>query len=226
MNINEFQKKTGYFFKDEGLLKAAFTHTSYANENNIRSYERLEFLGDAIVDMIVAEALFNNYPDIDEGNMSRIRAALVCEKSLAELAREIGINECMMLGHGAEMSGYRENASILSDMFEALVAAIYLDAGFNNARDYVIAVFADRIDKAVKSGDVVDYKTRLQETLQKNGKCNIVYELLEADGPVHHCLFTIRVLADAKPLGCGQAYSKKEAQQLAAKEALEKLENI
>ncbi len=223
MNITEFQKKTGYFFKNPELLKAAFTHTSYANEHNTESYERLEFLGDAIVDMLVAEVLFSKYPDIDEGTMSRIRASLVCEKALCELAENIGIGACMLLGNGAEMSGYRKNASILSDMFEALVAAIYLDAGFDNARDYVISVYGDKIDEVVKKGNVVDYKTQLQEKLQVKGACEIVYKQLSAEGPVHHCLFEMQVVADGKVLGTGKAYSKKEAQQLAAKEALEKL---
>ena len=223
MDITEFQKKTGYLFKNPELLQSAFTHTSYANEHNTKSYERLEFLGDAVVDMLVAEVLFLKYPDIDEGDMSRIRASLVCEKALASLAEKIGIGECMLLGNGAELSGYRKNTSILSDMFEALVAAIYLDAGFLNARDYVVSVYGDKIDEVVKKGNVVDYKTQLQEKLQKNGPCEIVYEEVSAIGPVHHCLFEMQVVADGKVLGKASAYSKKEAQQAAAKLALEKL---
>ena len=223
MNITEFQRKTGYFFKNEELLKSAFTHTSYANEHNIKSYERLEFLGDAIVDMLVAEYLYNNYPDIDEGVMSKIRASLVCEKALSELAKELHINECMLLGNGAELSGDRNKASILSDMFEAHIAALYLDAGIENVRDYVLQIYGGRIDEAVKKGNITDYKTALQEKLQQNGSCQIVYEQVSAVGPVHHCLFEICVKADGKELGRGQAYSKKEAQQMAAKEAIEKL---
>ena len=122
MDINQFQKTIGYFFRDSQLLHTAFTHTSYANEHNTESYERLEFLGDAIVDFLVGEYLFNNFPDLDEGMMSRIRAALVCEKTLSELAREIGIDQCMLLGNGAEQSGERNRPSILSDMFEAHIA--------------------------------------------------------------------------------------------------------
>ena len=223
MNITEFQKKTGYFFKNEELLKAAFTHTSYANEHNIKSYERLEFLGDAIVDMIVAEYLYNNYSELDEGVMSKIRASLVCEKALGELAKELEIDKCMRLGHGAELSGDRGKMSILSDMFEAHVAALYLDAGMDNVRDYVISVYSGRIDEVVKKGIVGDYKTQLQEKLQEKGSCEIVYEQVSAEGPVHHCLFEIQVVADGVVLGKGKAYSKKEAQQLAAKAALEKI---
>lgn len=223
MNITEFQKKTGYFFKNEELLKSAFTHTSYANEHNIKSYERLEFLGDAIVDMLVAEYLFNNYPDLDEGVMSKIRASLVCEKALGEMAKELGIDKCMLLGNGAELSGDRNKLSILSDMFEAHIAALYLDAGMDNVRDYVISVYSGRIDEAVKKGNVTDFKTQLQEKLQQNGSCEIVYEQVSATGPVHHCLFEIQVVADGKILGKGKAYSKKEAQQIAAQAALEKI---
>ena len=223
MDIYEFQKKTGYFFKNPDLLQSAFTHTSYANEHNIKSYERLEFLGDAIVDMVVAEYLYVNYPDLDEGVMSKVRASLVCEKALARLAKELEIDKCMLLGNGAELSGDRNKASILSDMFEAHIAALYLDAGMNNVRDYIFGIYADRIDEAAKKGIVADYKTQLQEKLQQNGPCEIVYEQISAEGPVHHCLFEIQVVADGKVLGSAKAYSKKEAQQLAAKLSLERL---
>ena len=223
MDITEFQKNIGYFFKNPQLLQTAFTHTSYSNEHNIESYERLEFLGDGIVNMVVAEYLYMNSSGLSEGEMSRLRSSLVCEKALSELATEIGIEKYMLLGHGAELSGDRKKPSILADMFEAHVAALYLDAGFENARDYVISLYGNRIDKAIANGGFVDYKTQLQEKLQKNGSCEIVYEQVSAVGPVHHCLFEIQVVADGKVLGSGQAYSKKEAQQLAARTALEKL---
>lgn len=223
MDINQFQKKTGYFFKNPQLLQAAFTHTSYANEHKTQSYERLEFLGDAIVDMLVGEYLYLNFPDMDEGVMSRVRASLVCEKTLSELGVKLGINDCMLLGNGAENSGERNRASILSDMFEAHIAALYLDAGIDNTRDYLLSVYAGRIDEAVKSGKIIDYKTQLQEKLQQNGACEIVYEQLSATGPIHHCLFEFRVIADGNVLGTGSAYSKKEAQQSAAEDALNKL---
>ncbi len=224
MDINQFQKQIGYFFKNPKLLRTAFTHTSYANENNIESYERLEFLGDAIVDFLVGEYLFNNFSTLDEGMMSRIRAALVCEKALSELGFEIGIDKCMLLGHGAEISGERNRPSIISDMFEAHIAAMYLDAGIDNTREYLYSIYGDRIEEAAKSGQVIDYKTKLQEKLQKNGPCNIAYEIVSAEGPVHHCLFEIQVSVDGKTLGKGSAYSKKEAQQKAAQNALENLD--
>lgn len=223
MDINQFQKRIGYFFKNPQLLLTAFTHTSYANEHNIQSYERLEFLGDAIVDFLVGEYLFNKFSDLDEGMMSRIRASLVCEKALSELAKELKIDECMLLGNGAENSGERTRPSILSDMFEAHIAAMYLDAGIDNTRDYLCSVYGKKIDEAAKSGQVIDYKTKLQEKLQQNGPCSIIYELVSADGPVHHCLFEMQVTANGKVLGSGSAYSKKEAQQRAAEDALNKI---
>ncbi len=223
MDINKFQKNIGYFFKNPQLLQTAFTHTSYANENNVASYERLEFLGDAIVDFLVGEYLFMNFCELDEGMMSRLRALLVCEGALSSLALDLKIDECMLLGNGAEQSGERKRPSILADMFEAHVAAMYLDAGLDNTRDYLLSVYADKINEAAKSGKIIDYKTRLQEKLQEKGPCNIVYNLVSSDGPVHHCLFNMQVVADGKILGSGSAYSKKQAQQAAAEDALNKL---
>lgn len=220
MDINDFQKKIGYFFKNPNLLTRAFTHTSYANEHNTKSYERLEYLGDAIVDFLVGEYLFLNFPDLDEGMMSRIRASLVCEKALSELAEKLNIADYMLLGNGAENSGDRNRPSILSDMFEAHIAAMYLDAGLDNTRDYLINLYGDALNSTALFDEVIDYKTKLQEKLQEKGPCNISYELVSADGPVHHCLFEMQVVANGKILGRGSAYSKKEAQQKAAKEAL------
>lgn len=224
MDINQFQKRIGYFFKKPELLQTAFTHTSYANEHNTSSYERLEFLGDAIVDFLVGEYLFNRFPALDEGMMSRVRAALVCEKALSELAVTLGIDKCMLLGNGAEQSGERNRPSILADMFEAHIAAMYLDTGIDNTRDYLYSVYGEKINEAAESGQVIDYKTKLQERLQQDGPCTIVYELVSADGPVHHCLFEMQVTANGKVLGSGSAYSKKEAQQRAAADALNKFE--
>ncbi len=226
MSINDFQKEIGYFFKNPELLKRAFTHTSYANEHNTKSYERLEFLGDAIVDFLVGEYLFNNFPELDEGMMSRVRASLVCEKALSELAEKLKIDEYMLLGNGAENSGDRKRPSILSDMFEAHIAAMYLDAGLDNTRDYLIGLYGDTLKNTPLFDEVIDYKTKLQEKLQEKGPCNIVYELISADGPVHHCLFEMQVVADGKILGKGSAYSKKEAQQKAACDALNNFQDF
>ena len=222
MNINNFQKKIGYFFKNPNLLRTAFTHSSYANENSTTDYQRLEYLGDAIVDFIVGEYLFMHYPQMNEGDMSRVRATLVCEKALSELALKLNLNEYILLGKGAEHSGDRLRSSILSDVFEAHIAAMYLDNGFENTRSYLLSIYGDEIDKAA-TNNVVDYKTLLQEKLQKNGPCNIEYNMISAEGPVHNCMFTFAVLMNGKELGRGTALSKKDAQQLAAKDALDNL---
>lgn len=222
MNIDNFQKKIGYFFKNPDLLKTAFTHSSYANENNTTDYQRLEFLGDAIVDFIVGEYLFMHYPQMNEGDMSRVRASLVCEKALGELALKLNLNEYILLGKGAEHSGDRLRSSILSDVFEAHIAAMYLDNGFENTRSYLLSIYGDKIAMAA-TNNFIDYKTLLQEKLQKNGPCNIEYEMISAQGPVHHCMFTFAVLLNGSELGRGSALSKKDAQQLAARDALKKL---
>lgn len=223
MDIYEFQKKIGYFFKDSNLLQTAFTHSSFASENNVKSYERLEFLGDAIVDFLVGEILFSNYPDLHEGTMTRLRALLVCEEMLSKLALQIGINEYMRLGNGAEMEGARKRPSILADMFEAHIAAMYLDAGLDNTRDYLISLYADKINDAVVKGNTLDYKTQLQEKLQKNGSCKIEYEVVSSVGPIHDCIFEVEVKANGKVLGKGSGNSKKKAQLEAAKAALDNL---
>lgn len=223
MNIKDFQKKTGYFFKDEALLYEAFTHSSYANEKGKKSYERLEFIGDAIVDFLIGEYLYKNFPEMDEGAMSKTRAKLVCEDYLAKLSLELEIDKCVFLGNGAENSGGRKNPSILSDVFEAHIAALYLDAGFENARDYLYGIYNDRIREMVENGKQDDYKTKLQEYLQRNGACNIVYDIVDEDGPLHDCIFTVNVSVNGKVLGTGSAKSKKGAQQLAAKNALDNL---
>ncbi len=222
MNLLDFQKKTGYIYKNPRLIETAFTHSSYANEHNLESYERLEYLGDAIVDFIVGEYLFINHPELDEGDMSRIRALLVCEKALSRLARKLDMGKHIRLGKGAEQSGDRERRSVLSDVFEAHIAAMYLDNGFERTREYLLSIYDGEIEEAATQ-KVIDYKTMLQERLQKNGPCDIFYELIGTDGPIHHCVFTFRVLCNGKELGRGEALSKKDAQQLAAREALNNL---
>ncbi len=223
MKIGDFENITGYSFKNKRLIESALTHTSYANENSTESYERLEFLGDAIVDFIVGEYLFANYPKLSEGDMSKIRAALVCEKTLSMLADKIKIPLHMRLGHGAEHSGERNRPSIKADMFEAHIAAVYLDAGFEKAKKYLIGLYGTLIDDTIKAGSFVDYKTLLQEKLQAHGACTIEYKIKDAQGPVHHCKFTVEVYADGKLLGSGVGYSKKDAQHMAAASALKNI---
>lgn len=223
MDINQFQKKIGYFFKNPQLLQTAFTHGTYAVEHAVESYERLEFLGDAIVDFLIGEYLYKNHSHLNEGMMTRLRASLVCEEALSSLALKIGIDEYMLLGNGAEQEGARKRPSILADMFEAHIAAMYLDAGIDNTRCYLYSVYADEIDKSVQSGRYIDYKTQLQEKLQQRGPCEIKYIVVSSVGPVHDCIFEVQVCANGKVLGTGSSNSKKKAQIAAAKDALDKM---
>lgn len=223
--FDELEMRMGHKFKNPALLRTALTHRSYAHQYNVESYERLEFLGDAILGFIIAQELYLN-KNFPEGISTRIRAALVCEDTLAELSRELNINRYARLGTSAESGGERERKSILADMFEAHVAALYLDAGLETTRRYVLGVYGDRLDKAVE-GKLVDsdYKSRLQEKLQsKLG--NVVYEVVSENGPIHNCEFTVAAVINGHRLGTGVSNSKKQAQQSAAHEALNKVEAL
>lgn len=224
--LEELEKTMGYTFKDSRLLKTALTHKSYAHQYGVESYERLEFLGDAILGLIIAQELYldEKFP---EGMSTRIRAALVCEDTLAELSREIKINQYARLGTSAECGGERNRKSILADMFEAHIAALYLEAGFEKTREYVLRSYGGRIKDVITNGHFVDvdYKSRLQEKLQsKYG--NVVYEVVSVNGPVHNCEFTIAAAINGRRIGIGVSNSKKQAQQNAAHEALERIKVI
>lgn len=225
-SLDELEKTMGYTFKDRHLLKTALTHKSYAHQYGVESYERLEFLGDAILGLIIAQELYldEKFP---EGMSTRIRAALVCEDTLAELSREIKINLYARLGTSAECSGERNRKSILADMFEAHIAALYLEAGFEKTREYVLKSYGGRIKDVITNGHFVDmdYKSRLQEKLQsKYG--NVIYEVLSVNGPVHNCEFTVAAVINDKKIGVGVSNSKKQAQQNAARQALDKIKVI
>lgn len=224
--LSELERKMNYTFKNPELLRTALTHKSYAHQYGVESYERLEFLGDAILGFIIAQELYldEKFP---EGISTRIRAALVCEDALAELSRELHINRYARLGTSAESSGERNRKSILADMFEAHIAALYLDADMDTVRKYVIGVYGDRIQTVIKNGDFVDtdYKSRLQEKIQsKYG--NVVYETVSMVGPIHNCEFTVSAVINNACIGTGVSNSKKHAQQMAAREALEKIKLV
>lgn len=220
------EKRMGYSFRDPQLLRTALTHKSYAHQFGVESYERLEFLGDAILGLIIAQELYldKKFP---EGMSTRIRAALVCEDTLAELSFQIGIDEFAFLGTGAENCGERHRKSILADMFEAHVAALYLEAGLERTRTYVLGVYGDRIKNIITDGNFIDndYKSRLQERLQSKGG-NVTYKVIDAQGPVHDCTFTVAAVINDCHIGIGVSNSKKKAQQLAAKEALKRIDAI
>ena len=211
----------GYTFKNEKLLKCAFTHISYANERGVESNQRLEFLGDSVLSFVVAEKLYSLYPKADEGALTEMRAALVCEKSLAAFAREIELGKFLFLGKGEQQNGGRERPSILADAFEALLAAIYLDGGMEVARNHVMRFVKDEIKNHTVEEAFHDYKTQLQEIIQKNPGEELSYILVAEEGPDHDKNFTVEVRLNSNVIGQGSGHSKKQAEQSAAKKALE-----
>ena len=210
---------------DEDLLLQALTHSSYIYENRqngLENNQRLEFLGDAVLDLAVSDFLFRNYPDSDEGELTKLRAALVCEPSLARTAKSLKLGYCLRMGKGEERSGGRERASILADAFEALLGAIYLDQGLAKASEMALK-FLDPLIKDVLEGRLdSDYKTELQELVQQLGSEQVQYTILREEGPDHNKTFTAGVLYKGELTGTGSGRSKKEAEQQAAKSALGK----
>ncbi len=206
----------GYTFNNEELLYTALSHSSYANEHKKESNERLEFLGDSILSIIVSEYLFSRYPDVDEGELTKMRASLVCEKSLAGFAEEIGLSNMLLLGKGELQAGGNKRPSIISDAFEAVLAAIYLDGGMEEAKKFVLRF----ISKQHIGGSFKDYKTVLQEVIQKNPEEQLTYCLVAESGPEHDKQFTVEVHLNSNVIGKGVGHSKKNAEQMAAKEAL------
>lgn len=221
--MKSFESKIGYIFKDKSLLSLALTHTSYANEakRNKNHNERLEFLGDSVLSIIVSEYLYTNFADMPEGELSKTRAALVCEKSLAGFAREIDLGDYLLLGRGEAANGGKERDSILSDAFEAVIAAMYLDGGIEPAKKFVLDFISKNVDKDNFSSPFVDYKTELQEIIQQNKEEKVEYVVVDESGPAHDKRFVVEVHLNSNVIGRGTGKSKKHAEQLAAKEALE-----
>ena len=219
--MSRLEDKIGYHFTHPELLQTALTHSSYANEHNCDSYERLEFLGDSVLGFLTAEFLYEHEPAVPEGRMTRLRAELVCEQSLYGIAIRLGISENMNLGRSAERTGERKRQSILADMVEALLAAVYLDGGMEPARKFVRKELLDMADLSEEC--ILDHKSALQELLQKNGECSIQYKELSESGPDHDKTFTFCVEIDGVVCGEGSGRTKKEAEQAAAGKALERL---
>lgn len=203
------------------LFRSSFDPLSYANEmrHQVRYNERQEFLGDAVLSIIVSDYLFNNYT-VPEGDLTKLRAALVCERSLDVMANKIGLGDYLRLGHGEEMTGGRTRPSIIADAFEALIAAIYLDSGIESAREFVLPFVIEMLEHE-DSLSFKDYKTILQEIIQQNPEEKLVYKLVGEKGPDHDKRFVVEVLLNSNVIGKGQGRSKKTAEQMAAKEALE-----
>ena len=220
----ELQHRINYKFKDSKLCLRAITHSSAVTElKGDISYERLEYLGDAVLELLVTRLLFTSYPDANEGQMTKIRAAVVSEKPLAEIADKLNLGEFLILGRGMNKSGGRKLSSILSDVVEAILGAVYLDGGIKCAEDFIMPYIMPNIEIAVENGFSRDYKTRLQEYLQKDGSVDIEYITNDEQGPPHDRYFYSKVYSDDKQLGKGFGKSKKTAQQQAAKNALGKL---
>lgn len=219
---NVIKNKLGIEFQNEQLLQQAFTHTSYANEQKLGHLghnERLEFLGDAIIELVVSDYLYHNFLQWSEGQLTRFRAQLVCEATLSTLAKECGFDQLVRLSRGEESGNGRMRSALLCDVFEAFVGALFLDSGLDNARAFVLEKIVPKINEVSL---FKDYKTLLQEHLQKNGTVSIVYDIIRESGPAHDKEFEVQVSVNGKILGTGIGKNKKAAQQLAAKVALEK----
>lgn len=218
-----FETQIDYKFNDKSLLSLALTHSSYANENKKSNgyNERLEFLGDSVLSIIVSKYLFENFPKMPEGELSKTRAALVCEKSLAGFAREINLGSVLLLGKGEALNGGGDRDSILADAFEALIAALYLDGGIDVARKFVLEFISKQMEERKTTSVFVDYKTELQEIIQQNKEEKVSYVVVNESGPAHNKSFTVEVHLNSNVIGRGIGKSKKLAEQMAAKEALE-----
>lgn len=218
---SKLESEIGYTFKDKMILFRALSHSSFANESkdSIGSNERLEFLGDAVLSIVVSDTIFKDYSHLPEGDLTKIRASLVCEQALFGFAKEIHLGNYIKLGKGERMTGGSERPSILSDAFEALIAAIYLDGGIEQASKFVLK-FVSRELSERHGGKFDDYKTKLQEIIQKNPEEQLEYRICNESGPDHDKRFTVEVLLNSNVIGKGTAHTKKQAEQLAAKEAL------
>ncbi len=219
--MQALEKKLGYKFNNIALLENALTHSSFANEvrGGVTSNERLEFLGDSVLSVIVADYLFSNFKTIPEGELTKLRASLVCEKSLCAFSRELGLGEFLKLGRGEEKGGGRERDSILADAFEAVLAAVYLDGGMDAARQLVLRFVLPELEN--KDDDVFkDYKTALQEIIQRNPEESVTYILTGESGPDHNKVFEVEVHLNSNVIGVGKGKNKKQAEQMAAKQAL------
>lgn len=223
--MKTLEEKIGYSFRDRSLLENALTHSSYANEHRaqkVPSNERLEFLGDSILGLVVADHLYRTRPDLPEGDLTRIRAALVCENSLVEVARGLDLGSYLKLGKGEDHGGGRARPSIQADAVEAMLAAVYLDGGIGQARKLIHALVLDQEKEKTAAGR--DFKTALQELVQRESGQVLAYHLTGEKGPDHAKTFSMEVRLNGKAIGSGQGHSKKEAEQAAAKAAVLALE--
>ena len=221
--LEELEQKIGYSFQDKRLLRQALTHSSFANEQKINKYddyERLEFLGDAVLELVSSEFLFRENENMTEGQLTRLRASMVCEQALAYCAREFGLEKYILLGKGEEMTGGRTKDSIISDVMEAIIGALYVDNGMEEAKAYIHRfILSDLEHKQL----FYDAKTILQEHVQQKNQGTLHYELIREEGPDHDKMFVVEAKIDDKTIGAGQGRTKKAAEQQAAYEALKSM---
>lgn len=221
MNFTEFEEKLGYSFKDKSLLELALTHSSFANENKLKkNNERFEFLGDSVLGFVTAEYLFTEFKNRPEGEMTKLRAAVVCEKSLFKFAEQIDLGKYILLGRGEDGTGGRNRPSVVSDAFEAIIAAIYIDGGIEAVKPYILRFIKDAVKRETS---FKDNKSLLQEEIQKVKGNTLAYEEVGEEGPDHDKTFVFRVKLNGEVIGEGKGKSKKEAEQNAAGNALDKL---
>ncbi len=219
-NLEELEKKIGYPFQNKKLLRQALTHSSFANEqkiNRLEDYERLEFLGDAVLELVSSEFLFRENPQMPEGKLTRLRSSMVCEPALAYCARDLEIGKYILLGRGEEATGGRERDSIISDVMEALIGALYLDGGFEAAKSYIHRFILSDLENKIL---FYDSKTILQEMVQTMPGALLTYELTGEKGPDHDKEFQVKALIDGKEAGSGSGRTKKAAEQQAAYQAI------
>jgi ribonuclease III len=222
--LRELELKIGMEFNDKSLLEVAVTHSSFANQKKDVGYnETLEFLGDSVLQLCITEYLFKNHREKTEGELTKVRSLVVCENSLYELAKKWELGSYIYMSKGEELTGGRARTSILADCVEAIIAALYLDKGIQVSKEFILKNLEGTIKKAIKNEIVLDYKTKLQEAMQKDGDVAIIYELVKFEGPPHRRRFFTSVNINNKIMGNGCGYSKKESEQFAAKEALARM---
>ena len=221
MDLLKLEEKLEYTFKNKQLLETALTHSSYAYEKKKKSYEKLEFLGDSILEFISSVYIYNNYSNLKEGEMTKVRATLVCENSLYKIAMSLGFSDFLLLGK-SELNSNDIRKAILADSVEAIIAAMFLDGGIDPAKNFIIKNLKEDIELASKNVGQKDYKTVLQEKLQAHGEVHIEYKIINEYGPDHDKIFEAEVLCNGKVLATGKGNSKKHAEMSAAKQALEK----
>lgn len=223
MDLTKLEQSIGYTFKNKLLLIKALTHTSYAYDNHVESNEKLEFLGDSILEFLSSKYIYDNYPKLKEGEMTKVRAEVVCEDSLYLVAQKHHFSDFLNLGKSEELSHGKTKPAILADSVEAVIAAMYFDGGLEEAEKFIVENLKDAIEESSKNVGMKDHKTVLQEKLQENGNVHISYQVIQTIGPDHDKTFVVEVSCDGKKLAQGTGKTKKQAEMQAAQKALMQL---